>query len=345
MEQLEEYEQELHEMEEPNDGYYSILINIYKEMYKRLISLARKDSDQYGYSLNYTKKLLVSYLITYGTYLKMTNIKDDELAIKSLKEAVKLEHNNPIAHYRLGFLSYKKEDFSNSVQYFQSAIDFHHTYNNPDYQLNKQQMFHAHMYLTNSALHVASRTYQELERLEWGKSEFLPNYEISPIFKMLSKNDEYLQENAFYKVTRNNVSTCSKEECEELIENNPRDTIVFYFSDRENMLRFNNNHVTLSPNSSDILRQLLINCTIDCPGTRFTFRDYFSRFGPDGEVIKSTFRKSIERLRDKLKDVGLADMVIVTRYKDETAYYFDANIPFIILYRVDDIVGQEITPL
>lgn len=305
LEKLEELEQELHDQEEPNDGYYAQLVNIYKEMHRRLIPLAKKDPNQYGHSLQYTKKLLMSYLIKYGTYLKMANVKDDDLAIKSLKEAIHFDPFNPMAHYRLGFLSYKNRDFNSAVQYFQSAIIFHPTYKNTDYFLNEQQMFHAHMYLTNSALQVAGKTYKEMDKLEWGQTEQLPNYELSPIYKMLSHNDEYLLANAFYKITKQNISTCSKQECENIIDNNPPNTVILYFNDRENIIMFNGTEVSVSQKQAEILRHMLLLCSKDKPGTRMTFRDFFSSFGEDGEVKIKTFRKPMERLNEKLNTIGL----------------------------------------
>lgn len=72
-------------------------------MYKRIIPLIRKDRAMYYHSLQYTKKLLVSHLVKYGTYLKMNQIKDDKIAVSSLKKALSYEKNFPIAYYRLGF--------------------------------------------------------------------------------------------------------------------------------------------------------------------------------------------------------------------------------------------------
>lgn len=342
IEQLEEREQELHDNVEQNDGYYSQLVNIYEEMHKRLSPLARKDPERYGGPVNYTKKLLVSYLIKYGTYLKMNNMKDDKLAVNSLKKALRFDPTNPMAHYRLGFLSYKVQDFCDAVQFFQSAIDFQQTYNNRAYLLNEQQLYHAHMYLTNSALHVASHSYKEMEKFEWGKLEQLPNYELSSIYKIMSHNDEYLQANAFYKVTNNHVSTCSKETCEEIVDHNPPNTMILYFNDRENIVMFNGNEEALSPSRADMLRHLLLKCTKEQPGTRITFRDYFSSTGTDGEVNKKTLQKAIGRLRDKLMDIGLlSDIFGVTQHRGETGYYFNEGISCIVMFRVDDVAGSE----
>jgi len=49
-EELEEYEQELQENGAKNNyGYYAKLVNVYEEMYKRLILLARTNKKMYEY--------------------------------------------------------------------------------------------------------------------------------------------------------------------------------------------------------------------------------------------------------------------------------------------------------
>ena len=152
----------------------------------------------------------------------MNHVKDDASAIGSLKKAITLDKHNPIAHYRLGFLSYKKQDYVSAVQYFQKAIDSQPYYQNREYVLNEQQLFHAHMYLTNSALYVANQSYQDMERLEWSDVDLLPDYEISPIYAILSQNEHYLSSHAFYQVTKDQVCHCSIETCNEIAENPPK---------------------------------------------------------------------------------------------------------------------------
>ena len=341
LEQLEDAEAELWQNEEQEDGHYAQLIQIYEEMYKKLRLLDRKDSEQYSTYLQYIKKRLTACYIKYGTYLKMSLVKDDHLAIQSLQKAIHLDRYNPISHYRLGFLSYKKHDYVKALHYFQAATDFQQTYQNREYLLNERQLFNAHLYLTNSALYVANQSYQNMEKLEWKGSEQLPEYEISPIYEILSQNDHYLLSQAFYQVTKDQVHNCSKEDCDDVIDLPPINTLVLYFHDRKNYLVFNEKLETLSIDLADTLRHMLLMCSKDLPGTRMTFQNYFENFGKDGAVVPSTFRKRMERIRAKLDEIGLKDTIIQTRYKDETAYYFDEKIPFIVLYRVDDMVATE----
>ena len=104
---------------------------------------------------------------------------------------------------------------------------------------------------------------------------------------------------------------------------------------------FNGKEVVLSKDRADLLRHMLIMCSKDSPGTRVTFRNYFDSYGKDGEVNSASFRQRISRLRANLDQIGLKDPIIQTRHLDETAYYFDENLPFMVLYRVDDVVANE----
>lgn len=341
LEQLEDMEAGLIQREEQADGYYSQLIHIYKEMHRKLILLAKKDSEQYDHYLKYVIKRLIALYIKYGTYLKMNHQKDDASAFSSLKKAISLDRYNPIAHYRLGFLSYKNRDFAHALQYFQSAIEYQVSYQKNEYLLNQQQLFHAQMYLTNSALYVANRSYKEMEKLNWGDADMLPDYEISPIYAILCKNENYLRSHAFYKVKKNQISHCSLETCNEIVENLSKNTMALYFGDREIFSKFNEKEVALSVGLADFFRHLLLMCSEERPGTRITLRHYFDRFDEDGEVAEATFRQRISRLRSKLDQIGLKDSIFQTRILDETAYYFNEKISYIVLYRIDDIVANE----
>lgn len=341
LEQLEDMEAELYQKKEQFDGYYLKLINIYVEMRSKLVSLARNDPEQYGDYLAYIKKKLITCYIKYGTYIKMNHVKDDVAAFKSLEKAITLDKHNPIANYRLGFLSYKKRNFVQALHYFQTAISSQTLYKNSGYVLNGQQLFHAHMYLTNSGLYIANQSYQDMENLEWRDLVQLPDYEISPIYAILSQNENYLLSHAFYKVMKDQVQTCSIEICNEIAEDPPKNTLVLYFGDREIICKFNSMEVGLSIDLADILRHMLLMCSEDHPGTRLTFRHYFDSFGPDGEVVGATFRQRISRLRSKLDQIGLKDSIIQTRHLDDTAYYFAGYLPYTVLYRVDDIVANE----
>ncbi|MDM5224975.1 tetratricopeptide repeat protein [Cytobacillus sp. NJ13] len=341
LDELELLEQDLHENGERSDyGYYMQLVTIYETMYKKLKSLARTNGPEYDHSLQYTKKLLVTHLIKFGTCLKMNHFKDDGTAVESLIKAIGLEQKLPIAYYRLGFLAYKHGKYGSAVRYFQQAMD-KRLQDDPNYALNQQQEFHAHMYLANSALYVASQTYETMEKLPYLQEEQLPNPELSPLFETLSLNEKYLHNHGFYKITKNNTETCSKEACEDLYENSEPNELVLYFNDRENILLFNGEEAIITPTQANLIRHFLLSSSKENPCTRITMRDFFGRTGSDGEVKKNTFIKSIERLRGALRSIEIPEIIDVSQYRGETAYYFNESVPFTVLFRVDDAFGKD----
>ncbi|WP_282139575.1 tetratricopeptide repeat protein [Cytobacillus oceanisediminis] len=341
LDELELLEQDLHENGEKSDyGFYMQLVIVYETMYKKLRSLARNSGPEYDNALQYTKKLLVSHLIKFGAYIKMNHFKDDGDAVESLIKAIGLEQKLPIAYYRLGFLAYKHGKYGSAVRYFQQALN-KQLLNDPSYALNQQQEFHAHMYLANSALYVASQTYETMEKLPYLPEEKLPNPELSPLFDTLATNEKYLHNHAFYKITKNNTETCSKEACEELYENSEPNGLVLYFNDRDNILLFNGEEVIITPTQANMIRHFLLSSSKENPCTRMTMRDFFGRNGSDGEVKKNTFIKSIERLKGALRSIEIPEIIDVTQDGGETAYYFNESVPFTVLFRVDEAFANE----
>ncbi|WP_046181388.1 tetratricopeptide repeat protein [Domibacillus tundrae] len=323
-EELEEYEAELLE----KDDNYALHVSFYEEMYRRIYPLARKDKENYSDYLDYVRRFLVDYLIKYGAYLKMVYQKDDYTAESSLQKALKYDKQNPIAHYRLGFLAYKKKNYNKACSYFQDSLEYDRSYTVKEYKLNSDQLYYAHLYLTNSALHIAASSYEELELLPVNDNiSHLPNLKISPFYEYLSQNEKYIEENAFYKVTEKEKTTCSRDKCDELFDEREINTLYLYFQDRSIQAAFNDSVIYLSPQSAEKLRYLLLKSSVENPVTRVM----------DGEVAINTFIQAMKRLRDKLKECGISDVIESVNYKEETAYYFNKTCPFVVMYRTDDV--------
>jgi uncharacterized protein HemY len=150
--------------------------------------------------LEYVKKKLIFHLIHYGSYLKIEDQKDDHLAIHCLEDALKYDRTNPIAAYRLGFLSYKYQNYFKALKYFKSSSYNHNYHPNDQYQLNDLQLVNAQLYITNSALHIANESYKKINRLPAETTEEIPKQEFSPLIKSILENEQYLQRHAFYKI-------------------------------------------------------------------------------------------------------------------------------------------------
>ncbi|MBM7702111.1 hypothetical protein [Metabacillus iocasae] len=337
LEELEELEQDLHDKEDNIEySLYAQKISVYKEMYARLHKLARENKEVARY-LEYVKKKLLFCLIHYGTHLKMKYEKDDKMAVNCLEQALKYDGKNPIAAYRLGFLSYKQEKYDMALNYFQMAIR-NQTYDESrkDYRLNHQQMINAHLYLTNSALYIAAKTHDELDAMTHGSQQELPNYEFSSLYRSLKENETYLEKNAFYKVSQDGKVMCSKQECEELIESELSHTIFLYFSDRDIRLSFGEYDCQLSPNHARIFHYLLTNTSQHSPGTRINMKLFFTDSHVKDEVTKDAFKRAISRLRGKIRECDIPNIIQTTNHYGETAYYFDGQLPYYVMYRVDD---------
>ncbi|MGG2093489.1 hypothetical protein AB1283_12395 [Bacillus sp. S13(2024)] len=330
--ELLELEAELHEIED--EYVYHTLVLVYKEMYRRL-RLEKRNKDDW--EINDIKTRLIKILIQYGTYLKTVYRKDDNLAVNSLAEALRYELNIPIAHYRLGFLHYKRQDYFMAFHSFESAISTQKSCTNKAYLMNDQQLYNAHMYLTNSSLHISAKTYEQMEQLPVSVNRTgVDGAEISPLYDLLKRNEQYLNQHAFYKITREGQDTCSKDECEHIIDEEFR-TLILYFSDRSIRLVYRGDEVVLSKNQGDALKVILLQSTHGTPVTRMAFRDIIDSRDEAGEVKKNSFIQTVRRIRDKLVQLnGFDDLIISTQYRGEAAYYFNEEIPFCVMYRVDE---------
>lgn len=329
-EELEEWEQELNDrVDEDGDPHYGEKIDLYREMVRRLQQLVRKSPKEFSHSLDYVKKKLIYNLIHYGTYLKTEYQKDDQLAAQCLEEALKYDQANPIAAYRLGFLSYKVFQYSKAIQYFEQALDNHRYGKNQSYLLNSRQLIHAHLYLTNSALKIAKRTYDQMNQLPEAENQQIPVPEVSLLFGNLEENERYLQRHAYYRISHDEKTTCSKADCEELIQSRPNNTILVYFNDRTISAFFEGKEASLSQEQANMLHHFLLKSSADHPATR-------NDFSVVETMRPNTYIQAVNRLKNRLRSINFPPIIYTTRHHGETAYYFDGSCSFWIMYRVDE---------
>ena len=331
LEELKEQEKQFEEQ----DVSQSQKIRLYKELHRR-IRQSESETDGDRDILERVTEKLVFNLVHYGTYLKAHERKDDNQTISVLREALCYDKKNPIASYRLGFLTYRNKRYTEAQLYFQRAMSNHRL--NPDsaYALTAAQLVNAQLYLTNSALHIAKAAYEEMEKLPEKAQAALPGYAFAELYESLAENDRYLERNAFFAVMPEGTERWSKEECEELTDDPPFNTIVLYFNDRNIRLVFNEEETVIaSPAQGKILRSLLTESAEHKPTTRFTLRNCFEN-GMIEDVKKETFRKAVQRLRRKMKNCRVPAMINTTEYHGEAAYYYNGKIPFTIMYRVDE---------
>lgn len=312
---------------------YRHKIDLYTAMYIQVQKLVRQKKEDPSY-IEAIKERLVYNLVHYGTYLKMSDQKDEKMAESSLGKALSFDPTNPIAAYRLGFLSYKQGGFGKALQHFQTSINNMAGNENSAMSLNEQQLTRAHLYLTNSALNVALRAQAKLEKLPAAELEQLPGYEFSALFSAMNNNDNYLWNHAFCKKTVEGRTACSKQDCEDIAMNNPRNTIILYFGDVETTLNFNGKAVSLSKGLSDLLRYLLNESSESKPAKAEDVKQFFGNLSLDEELKWETYRRAISRLRMAMQNALIPE--VVATVANGQAYYFDGSIPYMILYRVDE---------
>jgi len=327
LEELYDIEEALNEGDETDFGHYSKLIKVYQAMHR----LLRRETEE-EVQLNYIKERLIEYYIKYGTYQKTSLEKNPQEAKRALNEALKLNHQNPIVHYRLGFLAYQKGDYLEALKSFHHAVDYQEFNSSSKYLLNKLQLYYAQLYLTNSALKIAEKTQKNIKPPE---NKLKPlSYENSPFLPLIQRNEKELLSNAFYYQTREGKKMCSKDECDEFFEQSQPE-FVLYFGDREINCKFGSLEKKLSINQGYIL-YLLLTSSINKPRTRQMFTDYFE-LSKKRELTSNTFRVRINRLKEGLQRIGVENLIQQTTINKEASYYVDESTPYIILYRVDDV--------
>jgi tetratricopeptide (TPR) repeat protein len=334
--ELLDLEEELHSsIDEGNDGSLINLIDVYEELYRKISS---DRNSEYATSLEAIQKKLISYLIRYGTYLKMVYQKDDGSAKSSLRKAVRYDRENPIAYYRLGFLSYKHRKYIEAISFFKNALHYHPIYKGKEYLLNDQQLYNAHLYLTNSALHIAEETQRSLEKLSIAATQDrLPNLEISPLYELIQQNEGYLLSHALTIYSNEGMRKASKDECEGFIESQPSNTLMLYFSDWTNSIHVNGREEPLSVNQAEMLRYFLIKSNEGNPATRYDFFNLYSNKKKLNATPKGTFIKNVNRLKAKLRLLEVPPIIETKNTNNETGYYFNHRFPFMVMYRSDDI--------
>lgn len=333
IEELLDLQQELHlAKDEEQAGSLHQLISVNEEI---IHYLKRNKGSDYVSSLPDMIRKQISYLIRYGTYLKTENQKNDHVAESSLIKVLKYDKNNPIAHYRLGFLRYKKNQFDLAIVHFESAISNQNDYENKAFRLNAQQLYHAHLYLSNAALHIAEKAQRQVEKIKDNGFGELQAHPLSPLYRIIQTNEERIKSGEFIVKSLEGERYCTKEEAETLIDDTLDKIIVF--SDRTNRVAFNGTDIELlSIDNFEMLRYILLFTSKEKPAKKEDFSRVFSSM----EVKKNTFIRKVSRLRSRLAELRELPEIIHT-VEGEAAYYFNQQIPILIIHRSDDIDWLE----
>lgn len=331
------YDREEQLLEELNSGeakdwvYYEI-VDVYEKMVRYLSRCSAEEKEEHGFE--YVKKQLVSYLIHYGTYLKTQLRKDERMAKTAFQKALRYDSENPIAYYRLGFLTYNEQRYTEALRYFEQALEYQKTYSNREFCLNERQLYYAHLYLANSALFIAEKTYQSVAQFPDYISDQEKPAELSFLHEWLQRNENILTMQAFTKWTASGKEYCSKEQCEQVMMNPPKNTVVLYFSDRENVVSYHGSEVCLPRDPAEMLCYFLAKTNKERPATKYDMEVFFQS-RRNGDIPTNTFVQKVKRLREKLGRIGVPTIIDSCPCRGETAYYYNGLVNYIIMYRSD----------
>ena len=286
---------------------------------------------------------LIAHLVKYGTYLKTEYRQDDHSAEQTLRKALKHDKKIPQAHYRLGFLAYKAEDYAVSLCRFQKTLQAHH--DNPEhaFKLTKQQEYNANLYLSNSALHIAVAAREASEELSLDievEEKHFESLALSPLYDLIAENDEHLLMHAYSLFYPTGTRYCSRKAYETLVEDDPNH-VILDFAKKEQTISYRGKHEKIQVALAEVLRILMKETKVDCPAETTRMHGVLTSKSKPGELDTNTYSQTIKRIRDKFKQLGLPRELIVTvprTEKHDTAYYYDASLqPYIVIQRTDDI--------
>lgn len=318
--------------DEAKDWIYHEIVGVYEEICRRLSRCSIEERKAHGFE--HMKKELVKYLIHYGTYLKTQLKKDERMAKTAFQKALRYDSENPIAHYRLGFLAYKEEEYATAQRYFEKVLEYQKGYSNPEFCLNERQLYYAHLYLANSALFVAEKTYQSLEKFPDYISDQEKPAELSFLHEWLQRNENILTMQAFTKWTSSGKEYCSKEQCEQVMMDPPKNTVVLYFSDHENVVSYHGREVCLPRDPAEMLCYFLVKTNEARPATKYDMEAFF-QLRQNVDIPTNTFVQKIRRLRERLRYVQVPALIDSCRFRGETAYYYNGSVDYIVMYRSD----------
>ncbi|MGM8365798.1 tetratricopeptide repeat protein [Virgibacillus sp. W0181] len=104
------------------------------------------------------ERLLVQLYVRQGEYFKMSDRPDPRIAEENFKKALQLQRDNPIAHYRLAHVFYRKEAYGQAASHFEKALTGSITE-----ALNDTQRQLTYMLLVNCGILMAKEALKELE--------------------------------------------------------------------------------------------------------------------------------------------------------------------------------------
>ena len=164
----------------------------------------------------------------------------------------------------------------------------------------------------------------------------LPNVPLAPIYKLISDNEAIIANEAYCVLTNEGKQVCTRETVNKIMDDPPFGKIVLFFLDRELLLHYNGESIRLDLKNAEMLRYFFLLTNQEQPADRQQFKEIFNTTKTD-EVNIDAYRQRVSRLNRKLRDAGIDDRIIESKnVNNETVYYYNNLIPFVIIHRTDD---------
>lgn len=318
---LEEIREAKRNLEEEKGGYYHLI-----DLYRKLRQQLRKEKDRDAAAD--VEEKLVYYLVEHGSNLKMLHEKKDNEAIDSLKQALHFDFRLPLAHYRLGFLYYRQERFTEAGYHFSEALRFQEGARR--FQLGERQLYYAHLYLINSELHVIYATHEQMKNLDMeGRYDPLESAQVHELYEKMMETQRYIDNHAFLKITKEEETFLSKEEAEELVWEVDPGEVLLYFGDYTIEVSYHGRSRNLSKDNGEILFYLLYHSHVKALDEMILAE----LFGELESVRPTTLRQRMSRLNRQLGEIGIPEAILAER----SAYTIRPDLPYVIVYRADEM--------
>lgn len=161
---------------------------------------AKKDRDRNKQSL--IEKKLVTLYVSQAEYFKMAEKPDPYVAERYLEKAVRLQSDHPVANYRLGYLYYRKQEYTKAIRHFEKALEGSETEG-----LNDTQTVLANMFMVNCGIRIAKESILEVQSIEENMYSDLEKERIEKYRKEVLVLDEDVFERMFYKKLEDGVES------------------------------------------------------------------------------------------------------------------------------------------
>jgi tetratricopeptide (TPR) repeat protein len=290
-------------------------------------NLSRLDRDNKRFKIQ-----LAHLLLKAGGDLKMRQHNYNQ-ALRLFRELIRMEPDHAIAHYRLGFLSYYKQDWRKSIHHFEIALRARPA--ERSHQLHREQEMKALCYLAKAYQKLSLFLFEQAKEMFEAESDPAVADAVDPFIEETRRElYSYGESKPYVMVTQDQTLFLHEEEVlryqsEELAAHEVRLDLL---GEEIYLILPSYDRIELSDKLAKLLRFLMENKR---PVSAQTIRE---RIFPDSRS-DSIVRRTIQRLRDALAHPVLPGDLILTTM---AGYQWNWPGEYKIFYRKEDIFLQDI---